>query len=71
MQLTNSKLTWTLHVLTSSSSLQQVQQSLLGDGADAASDVRLAAAALLLPAGREADVPVPGGAERGEASPRQ
>lgn len=62
----------TLHVLiSSSSSLQDLQQSLLGGGGDAASDVRLAAAALQLPAGREAGVPVRGGAEGGETSHQQ
>lgn len=58
-------------LISSSSSLQEVQQSLLGGGGDAASHVRLAADALLLPAGREAAVPLRGGAEGGETSLRQ
>lgn len=40
--------------------------ALLRRGGHAAPDLRLAAAALLLPAGREAGVPVPGGAEGGD-----
>lgn len=58
-------------LISSSSPLQELQESLLRGGGDAASDVRLAAAALQLPAGREAGVPVRGGAEGGEASRRQ
>lgn len=57
--------------VTSSSSLQEVQESLRRAGGLAAADLRLAAAALLLPAGREPGVPVRGGAEGGATSVQQ
>ena len=47
-----------------------MQESLRGGGADVAADVRLAAAALLLPVGREAVLHVRGGADDGETNHR-
>lgn len=54
----------------SSSSLQEVQESLQGDGVDIPTDVHLGAEAFLLPAGCEAKLHVRGGAGGGETNHR-